>query len=336
MAEQNDVGKWLNESSVANAGLGVAGLPTNFDDEARPDNDLIDDATDYRNTYYQEDATVLSNLGLPEMGKEENGERQDGEAGVFKGTPIGDGFEAVDGFAGAESGNDMYQAGLKAWAATSAMVDVAKIGLNIQKGIHLAKLDPFNFVGGLLMGWMLEHVEPLRKTLDSLAGNPDMVKAYSKSWENISKELGKVAEGWVSEVGTGTAEWVGKTGNAYRTKADSINAAIVQHAGTAESLGKINEKISDLVDGVRGIITEILNTLAGMLVEIAAILVASAGTASPALIARAVFGISGAATKMSTVLAQLASEILSVGALADDVVKTIWAAGEVEYQASMA
>ncbi|WP_280262129.1 hypothetical protein [Nocardia wallacei] len=332
MAEQNDVGKWLNESSVANAGLGVAGLPTNFDDEARPDNDLIDEATDYRNTYYQEDATVLGNLGLPEMGKEENGERADGNAGVFKGTPIGDGFEAVDAWAG----GDKYQAGLKAWAATAALVDVAKIGLDINRGIHLAKLDPFNLVGGLLMGWMLEHVEPLRKTLDSLAGNPDMVKAYSKSWENISKELGKVAEGWVNEVGAGTQEWVGQTGDAYRTKADSINAAIVQQAGTAESLGKINEKISDLVDGVRGIITEILNTLAGMLVEIAAILVASAGTASPALIARAVFGISGAATKMSTVLAQLASEILSVGALADDVVKTIRAAGEVEYQASMA
>ncbi|WP_227996083.1 hypothetical protein [Nocardia australiensis] len=73
-----------------------------------------------------------------------------------------------------------------------------------------------------------------------------------------------------------------------------------------------------------------------MLVESAAILIASGGTAAPAEIAHAMLGISTASMRMSTLLAKMAAELVGFSALADDVVKTIVAAGEVEYQASMA
>ncbi|WP_067847613.1 hypothetical protein [Nocardia lijiangensis] len=294
-----------------------------FDDSKAPEgNELLEEGVDHRNEYYQEDVSFLRNVGLPTGG---DGKAVDPNAGVLAGTPIGDLFEGGHKvFAGltGDAGNS-YAGVMQVWAGASAVADAAKIGQDIAKGITLAKFDPFNYVGSMLMGWMLEHVEPMRKTLDSLAGNPGMVTAYSESWSATSAKLAEVAATWKKEVTEGTAAWVGATADAYRTKADAVIAEIAAQAALADLLSRVNEKMSKVVEGVRGIITEILNSLAGMLVEIAAILIATAGTASPALIARAVFGISTATMTVSQMVLKMATSLISLGALLRNLVQMV-------------
>lgn len=180
------------------------------------------------------------------------------------------------------------------------------------------------------MGWMLEHVEPMRKALDSLAGSKDMVAAYSASWQATSTKLAEVADTWKKEIAEGAAGWVGATADAYRTKADAVIAEIVGQAALAYLLNKVNEKMSKIVEGVRGIITEVLGSLAGMLLEIAAILIASAGTASPALVARAVFGISTATMTVSRMLMKMASSLIGLGALVRNLTQVVAAVVGIE------
>ncbi|MFI2472944.1 hypothetical protein [Nocardia xishanensis] len=293
-----------------------------FDDSKAPEgNKLLAEGVDHRNEYYQEDVPFLRNVGLPTGQGEDKGPN----AGVFAGTPVGDLFEGghkiVAGSSG-ENGN-AFAGVMQVWAGASAVADATKIGQDIAKGITLAKFDPFNYVGSMLMGWMLEHVEPMRKTLDSLAGNPEMVTAYSESWSAASRKLASVATDWKQQVIVDTAGWVGAVADAYRTKADAVIAQIAAQAALADLLSRVNEKMSKVVEGVRGIVTEILNSLAGMLVEIAAILIASAGTASPALIARAVFGISTATMTVAQMVSKMAQSLISLGALLRNLVQMV-------------
>ncbi|WP_433520745.1 hypothetical protein ACQPZ2_25445 [Nocardia pseudovaccinii] len=336
MAYENSVGKFLNEDAPP-----LPGQLDNFDDDARPDNELLENGVDYREEYYQEDATVFRKLGLPEGAKKgEDGESEDADAGILSGTSVGDAFEAGHKFklalSGEDTGRNLYEGAMKAWAAAADVKELASIGSDLVSGRALAIFDPFNFVGGLLMGWMLEHVEPMRKSLDSLAGNPDMVSAYSDSWANISERLTEVAATWSTEVKQGTAAWTGAAANAYRAKADAHMASIATQAALADSLSKVNKKMGELVDGVRGIVTEILNSLAGVLVEIAAILIASAGTASPALIARAVFEISTATMSVSRMLLKLTTALISLGALLREMMKIVTAVTQIELEAAKA
>ncbi|MEV5393968.1 WXG100 family type VII secretion target [Nocardia farcinica] len=329
MSYENQVGKFLNEEAV------LPGFPSAFDDPAAPEgNDLIEDKADFRNEYYQEDVPFLTKVGVP---KGQVGEA-DPDAQILKGTVVGDTFEGLHNawaaLQGQDSGRNLYGAALKAWGVAADAVEIADMAKNYLRGIPLAKFDPFNYLGGQLMGWMLEHVEPLRKSLDSLAGNPDMVKAYSSSWAKISQELAGVAADWQRDCATRTAGWVGATADAYRAKVDELTADLITQAGLADVLSTVNQKMADVVDGVRGIITEILNSLAGVLVEIAAILIASAGSASPGLIARAVFEISTATMSVSRMLTQLATVLFDIAALADDVTKML--VGVVEVQAAAA
>ncbi|MCP2275768.1 hypothetical protein [Nocardia amikacinitolerans] len=300
-----------------------------FDDAKAPEgNELLEEGVDHRDTYYQEDVSFLRNVGIP------TGQRdgQDPNAGIFAGTPFGDFFEGghkvVAGATG-EPGKS-YEGAMQVWASISAAQDAFAIAGDIAKGIPLAKFDPFNFLGSMLMGWMLEHVEPMRKALDSLAGSKDMVDAYSASWQATSTKLAEVADGWKKEITDGTAGWVGAAAGAYRVKADAVIAQIVGQAALADLLARVNEKMAKIVEGVRGIITEVLNSLAGMLVEIAAILIASAGTASPALIARAVFGISTATMTVSQMLMKMASSLISLGALVRNLTQIVVAVVGIE------
>jgi hypothetical protein len=46
--------------------------------------------------------------------------------------------------------------------------------------------DPFGSIFAAGVGWLMEHVGPLKDALDKLAGNPDVITAHSQTWQNVS------------------------------------------------------------------------------------------------------------------------------------------------------
>src|SRR5438067_2110491 len=53
------------------------------------------------------------------------------------------------------------------------------------EGAALA-IDPVGTLLSYGIGWLMEHVKPLSDALDWLAGDPDQISAYAKSWQNVS------------------------------------------------------------------------------------------------------------------------------------------------------
>ncbi|MCP2288201.1 WXG100-like domain-containing protein [Nocardia amikacinitolerans] len=301
-----------------------------FNDAAPPaGNDLIDGKVDDDEAYGFDQKALLPRI------------HSDGaEAGLFKGTPLGDAWEASGLVKEALNGEDpvrnLYGAALKASSVAVAAADVLEYRSRMAKGVPLAKFDPFNIVGALLMGWMLENVEPLRKALDWVTGNPDMVKAYSKSWENISGVLTRAAATWNTELDKDVSEWAGAAGAAYKAKADAFMADIEAQASLATSLSKVNAALGDLVEGVRGVVTELLNWLAGVLVEAAAIIICTGGTASFAAVARASTSIAGAGTKLSSILLQLAKEASTIIGMVPKLIQIVQGATEASVRSATA
>ncbi|MEU1983992.1 hypothetical protein [Nocardia sp. NPDC019395] len=270
-----EIGQWLNENHPG------------FNDEEPPEgNELIEDGTNYREEYFQEDAIVYSNIGLA---------GEDGPWGVLEGTIAFDAWKVVSDF-----NKDAYFD-----AAIGALGTVTT-------GIE-AFVDPFAFVGSQIAGWMLEHVEPARKTLDSLMGNPDMVEAYAKTWGNISKELTSVGSDWKTAVDKEIATWSGETAVAYRnfatTLIDQINAA----GGAAATLASIMDKAAKIVDAVRSMVQSILTALAGALVSWTIELAVTCGGAAPVVAAQATTRIATTMAKLSLLVSKMVKVLLDVG-----------------------
>ncbi|MFE3543315.1 hypothetical protein ACFXK0_10105 [Nocardia sp. NPDC059177] len=323
----NAVGTFLNETTLP-------GTINTFDDAAAPKNELLADGVDYRDTYYQESNPVLSNVGLPGLKENSKGE-DEANGGVLKGTLAGDvwenGYGLYDGLTGDGSVLDKADAIAKAATTASDVKSAVTMFTKAIKGTStLAKFDPFNFLGAQLMSWMLEHVEPLRKTLESLTGSPDMVQAYSDSWGKIATHLEETAKAWAAALDTGIGAWTGAAAEAYRATATDLTGKIAEKAALAQILSDANGGMKRIVEAVKAVVTEVLTTLAGMLAEITAILIASAGTATPALISRALFGISSASITISQLLIKMAQALVSVKTLVHQGIQVVRGVVEVE------
>ncbi|WP_278264428.1 hypothetical protein [Nocardia sp. AG03] len=331
MGEASAVGAFLNEVTIP-------GTVNNFDDGAAPDNDLLADGVDYRDSYYQEDNPVLKNVGRWKVDESDEGDKSL-DPGIMKGTLVGDVMENGYGLQQALTTDgslmDKAEAIMKASSTGADVVDAVKMFTKAIKGATtLAKFDPFNFLGSQLMSWMLEHVEPMRKTLESLTGSPDMVQAYSDSWKNIGEALTTTAQQYAAAIDSGIGAWAGAAADAYKASATELTGKIAENAALAGILKDANDGMKRIVEAVRGVVVEVLSNLAGMLAEITALLIASAGTATPALIARALFDISASALTISALLKELSSAVVSLKGLVQAGVQTV--RGIVEIQTAKA
>ncbi|MEU8243573.1 hypothetical protein AB0C07_35420 [Actinoplanes missouriensis] len=127
-------------------------------------------------------------------------------------------------------------------------------------------LDP---LGGLLswgVGWLLEHVEPLREALDELAGDAAAVSAQASAWQQVAASMSSAQESYLARVRADTAAWSGDSGDAYRGHAG-------EHLTTLEGIGVAAGGIAAAVSGagmlvamvreiVRDLIADFVATLA--------------------------------------------------------------------------
>ncbi|MFI6169522.1 hypothetical protein ACIBCN_22260 [Nocardia sp. NPDC051052] len=268
------IGKYINENML---GVGL-------DDDAKPaDNDLIADGTDFRDEYFQETLFPYHHIGLSTD--------DSGVPEVLKGTTAGDAWQTYADLNGANLLDGLLGAG--------------GVGLDVWEMFT----DPFGYVGSQIAGWMLEHVEPYRKVLDGLAGNADMVKAYADSWANISKALTGVSTDWQTAVQTDTAKWTGAAATAYRNRATEMTDHISAAGGVAASMSELIAKAKEIVGAIRGLVGDILASLAGALIAYTLELALSLGAAGPLVAAQVLQRIGRDGLKITQLLAKLRSAL---------------------------
>lgn len=127
-------------------------------------------------------------------------------------------------------------------------------------------LDPLGSLASLGAEWLMEQVEPLRRWLDDLAGNADVIASHVESWKNIAQQKLEWSDRLRTAVEDDLAEWRGEAADAYREKIQhGVNAA-AGLAGTAFAMAAATEAAGVLVattrDIVRGLIAEAAATLA--------------------------------------------------------------------------
>ncbi|PRY31697.1 hypothetical protein [Umezawaea tangerina] len=182
-----------------------------------------------------------------------------------------------------------------------------------------AIMDPIGFVAGQLVGWMLEHVEPLRLLLHQLTGHPGMVEAYANTWQNIAKRMAEKATVHLSAMQDETRQWKGQAADAYRASALMTIKQAAGAALTAQALSESAARMKDVVDTVRGGVRDILADLAGTLVTCAIEAASVAG--APDAARRALQVIAKSALKAEDLLLKLALVISKLEAPLVDLVQ---------------
>lgn len=260
------------------------------------DNDLVADGTTVRSQYDSLDK--LADGESP--GTDDLFTKGSSDAGWLGGTYLADSVSLADDL---ESG---------AWL--QAALDLGGIGLSTAA----AASDPIGFVAGQLIGWMLEHCEPLRGVFHALVGSPEMVKAYSDSWQNIERELSEVADDYENKSGSDTQRWLSGAGDAYRRKAADTVDLTKSAANAAAGMKSASAKMSEVVGTIRSLVQDILASLAGALVSYAIELAATLLTAAPVVAEQAMLKIAEAGGKVARLVEKLTEAVAGLGSLLGD------------------
>jgi uncharacterized protein YukE len=119
-------------------------------------------------------------------------------------------------------------------------------------------IDPLGTLMAWGVGWLMEHVQPLKEALDWLAGQPDEIAAHAATWRNVAAATIATQQRYADAVRTQTAGWAGASGDAYRSHAAWQADALGGIAKASEAISSAVEGAGLLVGLVRGIVRDLI------------------------------------------------------------------------------
>lgn len=124
-------------------------------------------------------------------------------------------------------------------------------------------MDPLGSLAGAGIGWLIEHVGFLKKPLDYLAGQPELVTAKSQTWTNVSKALSDAADQYEQSAqrlqGSNTSDAVNGASATGGNLATVLRGAST-HASDAATAMQV---AATLVGTTRGVIRDTVSQFAG-------------------------------------------------------------------------
>lgn len=175
-------------------------------------------------------------------------------------------LEAVErGVAGvpiAESVVDLVSASADAFDGEASGLNgfAAIVGIGTEVGSAVA--DPLGYFSAAGMGWVIEHVPPLRWSLDAVSGDPEAIKEVSEAWtETVGKPMAEVA-GQVRDAASATTSgWSGPDADAYRKATASLSTI-------SDVLGKAATRSASGLATAGALVVEVRNTIRDELAQL--------------------------------------------------------------------
>lgn len=137
-------------------------------------------------------------------------------------------------------------------------VDGTLGGVGVGLDLLSTAMDPLGALLSMAIGWLMEHVKPLKEALDKLTGNADVVNSYATTWTNVASGLGKAATTLQTKVGTDLKQWTGLAADAYRENIDFNIQGIGGVSAAADGMAAATMGAGMLVAMVRGIVRDLI------------------------------------------------------------------------------
>jgi RHS repeat-associated protein len=166
-------------------------------------------------------------------------------------------------------------------------------------------MDPFGAILAAGVGWLMEHIGPLKSALDALAGNPDQIKANSETWANIAKELGSIGDDLVSMANKDTASWTGQAGDAYRQRAADLSALLGSAKEGSEGASSGVKTAGEVVAAVRSLVRDIIAELVGHMISWALQVVFTLGIGLTWVVPQVVAAVAKTASQIASITTKL-------------------------------
>jgi len=162
--------------------------------------------------------------------------------------------------------------------------------------------DPLGSLFAAGIGWIIDHLDPIKSWFDDLTGNPEAVAAFAGTWLNVSTSVGIARSDFERDAEQKLGEMKGTDVDAYREHVDTEvqKLQLLTYATRAVSMGL--EGAAVIVQFVHGLLRDALAKIAGSICSYAAELVFTLGAATPLVIHQAT-------TRVAALVAEIGPKI---------------------------
>jgi hypothetical protein len=180
-------------------------------------------------------------------------------------------------------------------------------------GISMA-LDPIGSLIAMGLGWLMDHIEPLKGWLNDLTGDAGEVAGFASTWQNIATHLQQAGESLEASL-RGLASMQGQAADAFR----AFHADAARHlAASGEWAGAIGTGMtiaSTIVKMVHDMTRDAISTVVGTAASAAITTVATLGFGAPVAVAQVtskVASLVGRLTKFVTNLLRSVKQLVQL------------------------
>ncbi|WP_433521988.1 RHS repeat-associated core domain-containing protein [Nocardia pseudovaccinii] len=167
-------------------------------------------------------------------------------------------------------------------------------------------IDPIGTIASYGVGFLIEHVKPLSDALDWVAGDPDQIEAYAKTWENVATSIAETSATHKQAVEQDVAGWTGATADAYKKSAADTSSLLSAASTAAKAASDAVRMAGGIVAAVRMVVRDLVAQAVGRLAAWAAEEVFSFGVATPLVAAQAATFVAKTMTTIANLFRKLA------------------------------
>ncbi|MEU8633151.1 RHS repeat-associated core domain-containing protein [Amycolatopsis sp. NPDC048633] len=218
--------------------------------------------------------------------------------------PVKDSTTAYSGVSLLESAADLKSA---IESGDWASVAMGAVGTALD-ALSMA-MDPFGAILAAGVGWLIEHVGPLKEALNALTGNADEIAAQSETWKNVAKELGSVGEDLTGMVKADTASWTGNAGDTYRQRAQDTVTLLETAQKGCEGASSGVKTAGEVVAAVRALVRDIIAELIGHLISWALQVVFTLGIGLTWVVPQVIGAVAKTASKLADLMKRLVTAL---------------------------
>jgi hypothetical protein len=202
-------------------------------------------------------------------------------------------------------------------------VAAAEIGVAVFGAVVDTVATILNPLGKLIaagLGWLIEHVEFLKKPLDWLTGDPTAIKALADQLHEIGQDLRNTATDMDSTLNASLASWTGTASENFHTIMSGRRSDIDGAGHSVDVAGYVVETTMALIGAVRALIRDMVTSTLGDIIATMLIALASAPFTFGASIA---VGVSKCVIEGVAKVAEMTSKIAKLVGFSAKVVKRI-------------
>lgn len=202
----------------------------------------------------------------------------------------------------------------------------AMAGVGVALDTAATVIDPLGSLISAGLGWLIDHLEPLKGWFNDFTGDAGEVAAFGQTWANIQSQL-QTSGQELSRIVGDVDELAGEAMDAYRRfqaeSAQHINAA----ASWAGAMSTGLQIASTIVQIVHDLVRDVLSQLVGSIISWAAEAVFTLGLATPVIVGQVSTRVASLSAKVGKYVTDAISSCKSLSKLLDELTALLREAG---------